>query len=188
MNLQKNISKKNNKNNKRLFIILAILAVVLIGGGVAAYTIISNSNKKSAETSDSVDADKTSEALSGNETPIEGNNDDEKVIVPTSPSDEESVAVEAPIITRASQDGDKIKIAAIFNQPAYGTCELKIEKQNEKTITQTVAVVVGSSYYACNGFTVPRSSFTSTGTWNITITHIYSGASATSEIQTIAIN
>ena len=173
--------------NKRIIIITSIVIAVLIASAATAYFVNKNSQSNTTQTSPTIDANKSDEALEGNEKPIDGSTDDEKVIVPTEPENNNSTSLEAATITRASQDGDRIRIAAIFNQPAYGTCELRIEKTGETTITASSAIVVGASYYSCDGFMLQRNEFSNPGTWEVTVIHKSSSGSIKSEAKNITI-
>lgn len=97
-----------------------------------------------------------------------------------------NVTPEKPNITRAEQSGSNLKVTAIFHSSSSGSCELRLSKSGQKTISQKTSIVTGPSYYAC-GFSVAISSLPAKGQWSAVIVHYISGASTTSDSKTIEV-
>ena len=181
--------KINKSKSSKKQIILSLIAVALIAGcGIAYY--IYNQNR------DEVNRDNTSgvkeSQVKDNEGPsVSSDTDDpgsttnpDKITSPgTKPSTDASI--EAPTITRIEQTGANVRISTIFNSNTSGSCNLTLEKGGAR-ITHTADIIVGPSYYTCNGFLVPTSEL-SPGTWSVLITHTYSGKTSTPTKGTVEI-
>lgn len=183
-----------NKNRKIILSFAILVTTVLIGIGVYVFVKQNNENRRQQESLESIDANKAQ-----NEKPIQGTSpedsasssnqvtDDGKTIVPTDPATNSDSDLEKPVITRAEQTGMNVRVSAIFTQPAYGSCTVIFEKQGEKAISRSAQVVVGSSYYSCNGFLIPISDFSSKGEWQVKITHENNGKTATSDTKSVVL-
>ena len=182
------------KKNRKIFLSFAILiTIVLIGIGVYIFVKQNTENRRQQESLKSIDANKAQ-----NEKPIQGTSknsdssssqttDDEKTIVPTDPATNNDGDLEKPVITRAERTGTNVRVSAIFTKPAYGSCTIIFEKQGEKAISRSAQVVVGSSYYSCNGFLIPVSDFSSKGEWLVKVTHENNGKTVTSDTKSVAL-
>lgn len=115
---------------------------------------------------------------------------DDKVIAPStnnSASQDQSIPPEKPAITRAEQSGDYIRISAIFTKISTGTCALTLEKVGSSTISKSASIIVGPSYYTCNGFKVSRTELPSSGEWTAKITHQLDSKTTVSDTKTIIV-
>lgn len=97
------------------------------------------------------------------------------------------VTPEKPLVGRAEQSGNAIKVGASFRQQSTGYCELRLSKPGQQTITRTADIVVYPSYYAC-GFNVARGELPADGEWKATVLHYIGDASTASETKTIQVS
>lgn len=181
------------KLNRR--IVLAVIAVMLLAVG-AGYALWQDNQPDLAETEQTAETNQpnggriTEDQVEQDDTdpppsPPEPNDPNDKVIVAPSPTDDDSTAngsgnIAAPQISRAEQSGNDIRVAASFDTATSGSCELRLERRGAKTVTKTVEIIVGSSYYACNGFRVPVSELSASGEWSARVIHKLNGRSASS--------
>lgn len=186
--------KTPNKNRKIILSFVILIIVVIFGIGVYIFVKQTNENRRQQESFESIDANK-----SQNQKPIQGTlpedtdsssnqaTDDGKTIVPTAPATSNDSDLEKPVITRAERIGANVRVSAIFTKPAYGSCTIIFEKQGEKAISRSVQIVVGSSYYNCNGFLIPMSDFSSNGQWQVKVNHENNGKIVTSDTKSVVL-
>ena len=179
---------KHQKNNKKKITIL-ILVIILIIAGVFSYLFFTGKifDHQHTDSLKSIDANKDG---SKGATTVPGttpSQDSNKTIIPTDNNSSPQTNIEKPLITRAEQSGANVRVSAIFSKPAYGDCLLTIEKVGQTTLSQTAQVVVGPSYYACDGFVINVNSFPSKGDWTVTVVHRYNKESVASDPSTLTI-
>lgn len=179
----KSISSKKPFYKRKKFLILALIIVALAAtASVYAFNVANEQEKeKTSETPSSIDKD-NSKSLKDKDkeqtyksVPASDSQDKEAV---QAENVEPSAEVEAPNITRAEQTGDFIRVSAIFSNPSNGTCTLRFEQAGQQAVQAEAPVVVGPSYYTCNGFRIPVAEFPSKGSWDITVTHTMNGKTA----------
>lgn len=171
------------KNKKTLLIILG--ALLFIGGLVYLYgghLLNRNSQTTVPLPTDSNHVTNKDQSLTDGTPPAT-----DKVITPSTPSDSNppEQTPEKPVITRAEASGDFLRISAILNQPSTGTCLLTLEKSGLSPVTKTAPIIVGPSYYTCNGFRIPLTDLPSGGEWSVIVTHQHEGKSTPSDTKTI---
>ena len=178
-----------NKNNSKKKLLIIAFAVVLIVMSIFAYLASTGRLFDTQHTTPlkSVDANKDgsngANSVPGAATTTEPN----KTIIPNDTNATQQTNIEKPTITRANQSGTTVRISAIFSKPAFGDCVLTIEKADQTTITRTVQVVVGPSYYVCDGFVLNTNIFPSSGNWTVTVTHKHNNESVFSDQTTLVI-
>lgn len=74
-----------------------------------------------------------------------------------------------PQITSIDQNSTSVMVRAMVNNVTSGTCTLKLQKSGQTDITQTAPLAQVTSYYACQGFNVPKSQIPSKGQWTVTV-------------------
>lgn len=89
-------------------------------------------------------------------------------------------------ISSISQSDGNTYINAIVNGQTSGTCTLTLTKSGA-TVTRTAPLAIVTSYYACQGFTVERAAFSSTGDWTATVTFTNNVSEGKTDPQTITI-
>lgn len=169
---------QNRKTVKRTAVV-TIATVLILGGSVAAYNYfqIENGVKTQPGAPSSLESDNADSVQ-----------DDKVIVAPEEVEAVESLNLEKPTITRAEQDSSgKIRVSAIFTSPTSGTCKVIFEKNGEPTITKSAEIVVGPSYYACNGFLVPLAEFSVGGDWQLSIEHTLNDTTSSTEKQIIVI-
>jgi len=173
------------KNKKIL--IGSIIGLVLVAGAAVTTVTLLNMKKNDPNTvpPDSNYVTDKNQPITNGTTPSE-----DKVITPSpsnnnSPSDS-GEQPEKPSITRAEQSGNNIRVSAVFTNASSGSCILTLQ-QNSTTITKTAAIIIGPSYYTCNGFLVPRSELPAAGQWTATVTHQIGTKSTVSDVRNITI-
>lgn len=189
----KSIEKKSFLTKRKVAIIVPVI-LVLVGSGIAlAYTTKNWPFSEPAtydKSSDStVDTKEDGNVTSSND---KKDSDDQNPVTPTSEDKtiqtgnevDQTNAPEIANITRAEQSGSGIRVSATFNSASNGKCVLRLEKSGYSSIVKEASIVVGPSYYACNGFRVPRSELPVGGEWSAIVTHELGGKSSTSERKT----
>lgn len=172
--------KKNN--TKKVFVITIVVAFVVLAGLTAtAYALKLWPFQTSTQTATNTDVPTTAPAVTDSTASTD------KTVIPAEDSGNTGDTVERPTITRASLSGTSVRVSAIFTATTSGTCTVTFKKDGQATITKEAAVVVGSSYYTCNGFLIPISEFPTNGEWTVTVTHTQAGKTATSDEQTVII-
>lgn len=187
---------KNTKNKKLAITLTSVLVIAL--GAVGVYAVMqqraTNDENITTATREENTVSEEDKNLpvnpSTNQTEAEQTNEDNetgdnKVITPA-PTETDGSAPEKPSVTRAEQSGDAVRVSAILSEPSNGTCTLML-KNGSHTVEKSAAVIVGPSYYTCNGFRVPVSELGS-GNWTATVMHTQNGSSTTSDRKTITIN
>lgn len=166
-----------------LFIGLALVLLIVAGASVWYFSSL-NTRDNALE---SIDLESGSEAPKPVEGEASNQSDSDKTIVPTGDESlQPSEAVQKPTITRAQQVNDNIRVTAIFNQATLGSCTVKFEKDGQ-TVSESAQIVVGPSYYSCDGFLIDKSKFPATGDWDVWVTHIQDGKSSNSDKQRVTI-
>ncbi len=169
-------SKKPFYKRKKVVALFLIIFVIITGATV--FALRSNDNKSTNPSSGKAKPEKTEKKESVKQESVASDSEQEKEAVRVSDSVASSDSIEAPNITRAEQIGDFIRVSAIFNNPSNGKCILKFEQAGQTRLQKEAPVVIGPSYYACNGFRVPRSELPNSGGWNIIIIHELNGKTA----------
>ena len=180
--------KTTQKNNKKKIIILSILTLLVLGAGVYFAVRSYNDNDQNA-----IESINQESASSESKNPIKGTVDtskdsDPKTIIPSDEGQETSNSeLEKPQITRAEQSGTNVRVAAIYTNPAFGTCSVVFEKSAESSVVRSAAVVVGPSYYSCDGFLIPLADFSTKGEWTVRVEHTFNGETVSSDKQSIVL-
>jgi hypothetical protein len=185
------INTKKNKYKKSLVILGALILLGAAGAGAYYFMRTSQDAKHRQDSSASIDANKNGsegkESIQGDTNTGQNTNDD-KTITPSPPENGTSTSnLEKPTVTRANQSSTNIRVSAIFNQPAFGTCDVVFSKEGSSTIIKSAPIVLGPSYYTCNGFLVPVSEFPTKGSWNVKVIHKQDSSSVESDIQSFTI-
>ncbi len=183
---------KSKGKKKRLFIGAAIVLTILLSLSIFFWIKSQEDAKQKIAENEYVKESKSKPKKKDKEpqpaeSPQQIQEEGEK-ITRTSDRSSNTGSPEAPTITRAEQVGDTIRISAMLNKPSSGRCVLKLSQTGSATIQKDVSVVVGPSYYICNGFRIPRSEFPVGGTWNILVVHQLGGQSSSSDGSTINVN
>lgn len=182
--------------NKR--ILLLTLVIVLLAGGIV-FVVWSDmlTNNKEEGTIEEARNDNESETghvdkhqASDNEDSSNnnGNNDEGNGNKNSNSTDSEHPPIEKPNITRAEQSGNHVRISAIFNASSNGKCKVVLNKSGYENFEETVNVVVGPSYYTCDGFRIPISDLPAKGEWTASVVHLLNDQSRESDKETITIN
>lgn len=171
------------KSNK---ILISIVAIGVLAATALAWfvlkpddAVIPSTLPQSQEDNHVSDADQPlTDGRPGNE---------DKVITPATPTDSGSGNIEIPTITRAEQAGDFIRISAVLTNTSSGSCIVSFSKAGESTVERSARIIVGPSYYTCDGFRIPRAELGSSGDWQVTVTHTYDNQRASTDKKTITI-
>lgn len=169
-------SKKPFYKRKKIIAIFLIITVLIAGGATFA---IKNTSNNSSQLPEKTKPEREKKEEKRGQEPIASDNEQEKEAVRAdSSANINSDTIEAPNITRAQQVDGFIRVSAIFNNPSSGTCILRFEQSGQRSVQKEAPVVVGPSYYSCNGFRVPAAELPSKGKWNIIVIHEQNGKSA----------
>jgi len=192
----KSITRKRKKSilTKRRLAIIIPAFLIIVGSGMAwAYS----TNNWPFGSPQSVNKDNTVDTKEEYNNKDSSINNQEETTPQTSPSTttegktsqtnntvNQANTPETPNITRAEQSGNSIRVSAIFNNASNGKCVLRLEKAGSSSIVKEALIIVGPSYYACNGFLVPKTELSTGGEWSAIVTHELDGKSSTSERKT----
>lgn len=184
------IANKKRLNRKRAIILMTVLILVLLAAiGAQAY--------RSRSTNQSTDNDTPAETINyGPATEEEKNQTEQHKDDITKQQEEEQnqnptdnkIAV-TPIITDASQYGDKVEVRAYV--PAIvetgGKCTLAF-KHGSNEITRSIDTLAGPQTTQCDTVTVPVSEFPSKGTWTLTVSYSSDASAGISAAQNVEVN
>lgn len=184
--------KKSGK--KKITVNSLLLGIVLVFGGLVYMLYAQSPSKNSYEkTSDSPSSEQGRSQYDDKDTPnsilpqksetngTASNNDEINADRPTQ-------KVEQPRIERAQQSGNNIKIVASLQKASRGSCEVRLQKAGGTLVVKrTTKVVVGPTYYACS-FSIPLSEVPSSGSWNITVSHVIGEAISVAPVQAITVS
>ncbi len=88
---------------------------------------------------------------------------------------------EVPQVTRAEISNGTLRVSAILASSSTGTCELIVEQDGEEISKTSAPVVVGPSYFTCDGFRLSADKFGADGSLTIRVTHTLNGSSSSTE-------
>ena len=170
--------KNRSMTKKRKFIIVILLFVFLAGltGGIWAFSKNTSNNEQGNPKNNPTKNKRTSSSEDNNTKDSHA-----KVVLPDTSSGASQTILEKPNITRTEQTGDFIRVSAIFSEASTGNCRLKMTQAGQSPIESVVNIVVGPSYYVCNGFRVPLAELSSNGAWRIIVVHELDGRTSNSE-------
>lgn len=188
--------KIQKKSKKKIIIILSVILVIILSS--VAFASINhigpfeeNTKEKVRQNKDKIkikkekqqsdnpnDADQQASSDTSLDNPGPKTTPTEEPINPSTPP-------EVPLVTRAEQSGDYIRVAGVLKSPSNGTCTLRLEKAGHSPLIKQASVVLGPSYYTCDGFRIAKSELPSLGSWTASITHTLNNQSSISELKTI---
>lgn len=173
------ISSKKPFYRRKKFII-TLFAILAVAVSVGVFVYIGGSDKNNDPSSGKAKPEKRERKEQSKQESVSSENEQEKDAVRISDSTPSSSNVETPNITSAQLVGDYIRVSAIFSKPSSGKCILKFEQTGQTKLQKEAPIVVGPSYYVCNGFRVPASELPAKGKWNIIVIHELNGKTARS--------
>lgn len=168
---------KSTKRTKKIIIIAIIIFIfALAAGAFYLYSNQKNNNDKGLSTVENNRVEDKDQKLTDGELPAE-----DKTIVSEESTPNSRGNIEAPNITRAEQTGAFIRVSAIFSKPSSGKCLLKIQRAGFNSINKEAQIIIGPSYYVCNGFRVPVADLPAKGVWDVIVVHEAEGKTVNSE-------
>ena len=183
--LMKISSQKNKNNNKVLLVALIVTICAVLIVGVAAFTNFGRQNNDSSE-NNPLHNGKSSDINQGI-----SNNPKEPLLPSQQDNDSDqdtdenvSESIEAPVITRAEIVNGNVRVSAILNSASNGSCKLVISK-GDRTVEKSARIVVGPTYYSCDGFRFSTDELGEDGKWSVYVVHETSDKTAKSEVKTI---
>jgi hypothetical protein len=186
---------KIQKRRKNLLLTIAGIGLLAVSG-ISAYAITSHNDADKPPSEVTTELQTKDEATGTKENPAPTTELPQKIQTPpeatpgdaTSDSDTVSrPSVETPLIERASQSGDSLKVVASLQKASSGSCQLNIQRHDTASITRTTSIVTGPSYYTCS-FAVPVSDIPADGDWNVTILHNVDNNVASSDTKLVTIS
>lgn len=180
-------SRKQFFTRRKLVIGGLLILIILVGICFYMYQQNKNYNEQQLSTVEknyvsNEDKKKSTDSSSQNKSSTTPSSDEKTI--PSNATVDSGAVPEKPNITRAEQSGDSIRVSAIFTQATNGKCILKLEK-NGSTITKEADIIIGASYYTCNGFRIPRSEIPTSGEWQASVTHSLNGKTSDTEVKII---
>ena len=179
------ISSQKNKNNKKVLVVLMVVICAALIVGVAAFTDLGRQNNDSSE-DNPLHNGKSSDINQGI------SNNPKEPLLPTqqdNDSDQDtdenvSESIEAPVITRSEVVNGNVRVSAILNSASSGSCKLVMSK-GDRTIEKSARIIIGPTYYGCDGFRFSTDELGEDGKWSVYVVHEASGKTAKSEVKTI---
>lgn len=192
MYLNKNkIMMIDKYKKKKRWAITTLLVIVILLALIAVLSTFKNTDKPT-----STPQANSGSSMSTPPTTLKPSEDSSTVII-EQPADGKTLAPGntnstseniTPQIIRAEQSGSEISISVIFPKQVNGQCRLSLSKNGFKTYEQTVSVIVGATYYTCNGFRFAANILPADGEWSSNVTLITgTGTETTSDIKIINI-
>lgn len=170
-----------DKKKRTIAVVLTVLCILCVSS-VVAYSIYRQHEEdrefKNPHT-DNIVKD-TNQPLTDGKKPSE-----DKTITPSQPTATEEPShgtPEKPLITRATQTSDgSLRVSAMFSNTSSGECTIRLQKHGVSSIEKSAKIIVGPSYYTCDGFLISRSDIPVAGVWTVSIIHKEGSTSAESE-------
>lgn len=187
-------SQKHIKHKKSMLIVAGTL--LLIAGSATAWMYYTNnspsttskttqegidSSPATADEQKAADEQKTTFANKQNQQKDTGNTSNDGAI--TSPI----LKPASVYITYAQQNGDIIDVNAYTNQYENGTCTMVFTK-GSANVSKKTSAYTDASTTICNNPRIPRSEFSSSGEWLVTVIYTSSTSSGASKSQAVTIN
>ena len=182
------MTKRTNKSNARVL----VLALILLALGGVAFALKINSdgspktsveNARGAKTSSptpsttsSAQAQKTSTGSSAAGIPV-------KSAEPT----QTPAAAPKPFYVGVDIKETSVNVDYQLPQIADGKCTARFTKAGATTVTGVNTTAQATNYSACKTISIPKSSFSQLGEWNLTVTFEGNGKSAESDSRIIKV-
>lgn len=163
---------KSRRIPKRVVIIIAVVLAVIIAAGVYMIWLRPGQPDKDGirvverdgETTIEIDDRPVGEV--DYDAPTEAESDPATDNLPTGPDPAASGTIPMSI-TYAG--GSPLQVRIVANEIlSSGSCELRLERGGQPTVTQNAETFVATSYTTCKGFTIDTSELAK-GTWNLTV-------------------
>ncbi len=178
------LKNKNYTKKRAIIIVAALIVLAIIGFGTAQVLRNRAADNADTESTDTVPQETIKyEPATGEEKQQteqhKGNLVKEDSQPPTPAGSKKAVT---PIITDASQYDDRIEVRSFIPSivESGGTCTLTF-KQGSAQILKTVEGAADATTTRCEPSMIPRSEFTSSGKWVLTITYTSAASSGTSD-------
>ena len=85
-----------------------------------------------------------------------------------------------------SQDAANVYVSAIVEGQTTGTCTARLTSGSQ-VLTKTAPLGLVTNYYACQGFTVPKSEFPTKGVWDVKIEFVNGSTTGSTSTQKITV-
>ena len=173
--------------NKKLLFGLIIL-IVIVFGAIIWFSIdskptatTSSSDKKTAKTGSDASNDvtysppTTEQKQDGEQTKLSNLN--------ASAADSENASIN---ISSIAVSGNSIVVTTSLVGAGWQTCALKLQN-GDNSFVKSVPVIYQESFSTCAGFSLPRSSFSTNGTWTFTLSVTKSNGGIMSTVKTYSL-
>ena len=176
---------KNKKNPKLKYAIIGLLSVGLVAAAITVWYFNRSQQSASTQSDSSIEEskDKIDYSPAKESDVITDGSAKDQLAKPT-PEGQDKSSSQGDLnltITSASQQDQTILIRTLVDGATSGTCTLEATSPGQTTITKTAPVTTQASYALCQGFNIPVSDFSNSGTWSIQVTATYNGKSASSK-------
>lgn len=187
------LRKKTNRNRKKKIAIVVCVLVLLVAGACGLYMWHRHERDIKTKLTANKPIAIPSTVNYGPPTAAEKQEsiDSKNAIVQqqqsqSSSSSSSSPKSVTPLITRVTQSGSTVSIAAYVSGvvESTGTCNLQATQSGSTTITQSVSAFENATTTNCTVFSVPRSQFGAGGSWSFTVTYSSPDAQGSSQALT----
>lgn len=167
--------------------LIIVVAAGLVTGGVAAALVNNDQpSKQSTKVSDSQSAqtDQDPSVSQGRITEYQAT-PAENLPTPPNPSTKKTVT---PTINSVDQTANTVTLRAIVSGATTGTCTLSFSKTGQNPVELQAPLTQAPTYYICQGFDVPKTSFPIKGEWQVVVKFDSDSAQGQSETKAVVIN
>lgn len=177
--------------NKKLWTVLIVVAVVLIvSGGLVYFRHNQNQqNTYQAELKKKDEAQKQAEKNPQSESDWRKAQEESNSSAANNTTLGSKQKV-APVVTTLDQNTSSVTVRA-FSPSMSGNnqvCSVKFSKSGQEDVTQNTGIGLQGSYYVCQGFDIPKSTFPIKGEWRMTFNVSSSTVEGSTAPQMIIIN
>lgn len=171
----------------RKTIIITSAAILLLGGGVAAYWLANKADNPGKEIPSTEDAAMPEETQTEPSDPEDEEANEDGSGAPTPAKAQAEVTMTSPVNGQVFNN-ETVRVRAFVTGVSEGTCTVIFSKNGQAGVTQSTPVALYTSYYACQGFDIPRANFPAAGEWQVRVAFDSPKAEGSSETRSITIN
>ena len=175
---------KRIAKNKKVLLILTIVAV--IGAGAAVY--VKMTRPETPKTDQEILREQEKEAgPTDPKTDNEAYRRQQQAEQNSSNANSGNPTNSATIsIGSLSQDASNVYVSAIVEGQTTGTCTVRFTSGSQ-TVIKTAPLGLVTNYYACQGFTVPKTELPTKGLWDVKIEFINGSTTGSTSTQKITV-
>jgi hypothetical protein len=178
MNQGRTFLAKKLYKNKKILIALSVIAIAVIGAAV--YVKLSHKNPPSDQ--QKLQQEQKKAAPTNPKKDNEASRRQQQSEAQANQGSKVSI-----YISSLTQDDSMVYVGAIVEGQSSGTCTANFTS-GSNSLTKQAPVGIVTSYYACQGFNVPKSEFPAKGNWSVKVDFSNGSAIGSTDTKNFTIN